>query len=163
MENETRQLRNALGRFTTGVCVVVAKPPESPAFGMTINSFASVSLEPPMVLWSVAKSSNYYQDVMTSDSYTINVLGSDQTSLSKKYSGKDRQLDADHVESPYDGFLSLKGAIARFYCEVSDRIEGGDHVIILGKVRHFSSVETAEPLVFFSGAYSALIDSLSVA
>lgn len=156
MDSNARLFRDALGKFATGVCVVTTRLADQAPFGMTINSFSSVSLDPPMVLWSLAKTSTYFDSVMSADLYTINILSDEQKALSKKYSGKDRVLDVDHTDLDQAEFPVIKGALAHFSCQVAHRYEGGDHIIIVGKVVNFSSAEAGEPLVFYTGDYRSL-------
>lgn len=156
MSSEDRSLRNALGQFATGVCVVTAQPGDKPAFGLTINSFSSVSLEPPLVLWSIGKSSTSFDDFMSVDQYTINVLGAEQKDLSNKYASKDKLLADEHCDASNPGFPAIEGAIAKFHCEVAHRYDGGDHLIIVGRVLKFDAADDAQPLIFYAGSYSSL-------
>lgn len=156
MISNERSLRDALGQFATGVCVVTAEPTGKPAFGLTINSFSSVSLEPPLVLWSIGKHSRSFDDFISVDRYTINVLGANQKDLSSKFAGKDRLLAADHTDRSTPEFPSIDGAIAKFHCEVAHRYDGGDHLIIVGRVSNFFSANTDQPLIFYAGSYNYL-------
>jgi len=156
MSSHERSLRDALGQFATGVCVVTAKLADEPAFGLTINSFSSVSLEPPLVLWSIGKNSTSFDDFMSVERYTINVLGADQKALSNRFASKDRLLADDHTDATLPEFPAIAGSIAKFHCEVAHRYDGGDHLIIVGRVLHFFSADTAQPLIFYAGSYSSL-------
>ena len=156
MSSNERSLRDALGQFATGVCVVTAQSAGLPAFGLTINSFSSVSLEPPLVLWSIGKSSTSFDDFMSVTQYSINVLAAEQKTLSNKYAGKDRLLTEDHLDLTRPDFPSIVGAIAKFNCEIAHRYDGGDHLIIVGRVLSFDSADSAKPLIFYAGSYNSL-------
>jgi flavin reductase (DIM6/NTAB) family NADH-FMN oxidoreductase RutF len=109
-----------------------------------------------MVLWSLSKSSNYFDAVMSSDRYVINILSENNKPLSKKFSGKDRILESEYTDISQPQFPKIIDAIAHFNCEVSHRYEGGDHIIILGTVVDFKSLPSDEPLIFYAGEYRSI-------
>jgi flavin reductase (DIM6/NTAB) family NADH-FMN oxidoreductase RutF len=151
-------LRNALGKFATGVCVITAAPEGFAPFGMTINSFASVSLNPPLVLWSLQNDSDCVPAFAAAERFAVNILAAEQRDLSKVYSKRgDHDLRAEHVKTGKAGLPLIRDALASFECEVWQRYDGGDHVILLGKVLAMESAGgDARPLLFFSGGYQEL-------
>lgn len=155
---EHRALRDALGQFVTGIAVVTARNRQGIAIGITVNSFASVSLEPPLVSWCVDKNSARYRDFYDVEFYSINVLGRkqrDASNLFAKRSWDDTVFESiPTVIGPNDVPL-IPNAIARFHCRRAICYEGGDHAIIVGQVERFESTDD-EPLVFFQGDYYSL-------
>ena len=158
MTDETRRLRNALGCFTTGVCVVTAATERGPV-GLTINSFASVSLEPPLVLWSLDRASDRADVFQSVERFAINVLSEDMRELSSKLARKgaygvpEEALDGQAGDVPV-----LDGTLARFVCTVEARHDGGDHVIVVGRVVSFAYAERGHPLIYYRGHYRALAE-----
>lgn len=157
MNFESRDLRNALGRFATGVCVITAAPANGAPFGMTVNSFTAVSLEPPLVLWSLQNTSECAEAMLSCRNYTINVLARDQLHLSQKYSQKqNHELLPEHYRQGRSGAPVLRGSLVTLECEVWRNYDGGDHQILVGKVLNLENRPTGKPLVFYSGAYREL-------
>jgi flavin reductase (DIM6/NTAB) family NADH-FMN oxidoreductase RutF len=157
MSLDPREFRNALGRFATGICVITADDNGTP-FGMTANSFASVSLDPALVLWSIQKDSECAPIFENVSRYGINILNSDQQATSNQYAKKgDHDLIAGSYRQGTSGAIVLKDAMTSFECEVEQRIDAGDHIILLSKVLDMSNDPAdREPLLFFSGKYREL-------
>ncbi len=154
---DTLKFRNALGQFATGVCVITAKTTDGTAFGITVNSFASVSLEPPLVLWSLRNDSECYVDFESAKYYTINILEAGQTALSNQYSKKNQHLlQGDQYRIGKSGAPVLRGVLTSFECESWQRYDGGDHVILVGRVIEMDVSPGDQPLIFHSGAYREL-------
>ena len=148
-----RVFRDALGRFATGVTLVTIAGPDGP-MGFTANSFASLSLDPALVLWSPAKASQRYPFFATARHYAIHVLGQDHADIPARFSkggpgfaGLDWHLNAESVPV-------LPGAIARFDCAQHATHDGGDHLIIVGQVLRLA-LEEGEPLVFAKGRFGS--------
>jgi flavin reductase (DIM6/NTAB) family NADH-FMN oxidoreductase RutF len=157
MSLDPRELRNALGQFTTGVCVITANPAGYKPFGMTVNSFASVSLDPALVLWSLRNDSECLDAFNKSKTFTVNVLASDQVDMSNLYSKKsEHDLLDDHYRIGKSGAPVLRGALSSFECETWANYEGGDHVIVVGKIIAMDNKPDAKPLVFQAGKYKEL-------
>ena len=153
---DTRALRNTLGQFATGVCVLTTYDPNRGAVGMTVNSFAAVSLEPALVLWSIQNSSECFKEFTECDRYGISVLQHSQEALSNRYARSlERTVDDADCFVDSHGVPLIQGALATFSCKMSARHPGGDHHIIVGEVVDFES-HPGEPLVFFGGAYGRL-------
>jgi flavin reductase (DIM6/NTAB) family NADH-FMN oxidoreductase RutF len=146
-----RLLRDALGRFATGVTVVTILAPDGP-MGFTANSFASVSLDPALVLWSPAKASQRYASFAAARHYAIHVLGQDQTDLAARFSRGGLGFADLDWRSNVEGVPALSGALARFDCAQHATHDGGDHLIIVGKVLRLAQ-EEGEPLVFAKGRF----------
>ena len=150
---DRRGFRRALGQFATGVAIVSARGRDARPVGLTVNSFSSVSLDPPLVLWSLAKHSPSYADFAAATHFAINVLAADQHHLSRKFSTpiSDKFAGVDCTDGPA-GCPLLNGATAHFICRRVREFDGGDHVIFLGEVEDYEWRE-GEPLIFHSGRY----------
>jgi flavin reductase (DIM6/NTAB) family NADH-FMN oxidoreductase RutF len=150
---DRRDLRRALGQFATGVTVVTTRAPDGRRLGLTANSFTSVSLDPPMVLWCLARSSPSIEAFLDCGHFAINVLAADQHHLSRQFATPaiDKFEGVATIDGP-GGMPMLEGALARFVCRHVAHHEGGDHLVFLGEVEHYET-EPGEPLVFHSGSY----------
>jgi len=154
MSFDGRVLRNALGRFATGVTIVTAIAKDERAMGMTANSFSSVSLDPPLVLWSLQNNSDVY-DVFSGPRYfAINILSTEQQALSNQYAkkGQHELESADYRLGKY-GAPVIRPALVTFECELETTYPGGDHLIIVGRVREMQERPSGEPLLFYCGRY----------
>jgi len=153
---ESRQLRDALGRFATGVCIVTTNDSQGP-LGITVNSFASVSLDPPLILWSLQNNSDLYQAFAAPEHFAINILSKEQEAYSNQYARKDGHLlDPRHYRTGKYGSPIIRDALTTLECVLETSYEGGDHRIIIGRVRDMHTRPTGEPLLFFSGSYREL-------
>lgn len=154
---DQRLLRDALGSFATGVTVVTARGADGEPVGVTINSFASVSLDPPLVLWSLGLSSPSLVVFESCNWYVINVLAADQEELSQRFAQSQGDRFAGiELEVGAGGTPILPGCCAWFECRNEIRYPGGDHLIFVGHVESFQRVEIA-PLVFHGGRYRVLV------
>ncbi len=157
MTLDNREFRNALGRFATGVCIITAHPQGMDPFGMTVNSFTSLSMEPPLVLWNLQNDSECYEAFGGVDHFCVNVLASDQMELSNRYARKgDHDLHPEHFTEGSHGCPVLHGALTSFECEKWQTVEAGDHLILIGKVLGMLSRTEGEPLLFYGGKYREL-------
>ncbi|MGQ7793562.1 flavin reductase family protein [Faunimonas sp. B44] len=146
-------LRQALGRFATGVAVVTTLTRDGTPIGMTINSFSSVSLEPPLVLWSLSRRSSRFADFVAADRFAINVLGAGQEAVSSRFAGPSARRFEGLEWAPGKGGVPLiAGSIAAFECSHAEHVPAGDHLILLGRVERFEH-RPGEPLVFFASRY----------
>ena len=150
----TPDFRAALGMFATGVTIVTARGPNGAPVGLTANSFNSVSLSPPLVLWSLARSAASMPAFEQGSHYTINILAADQHALAARFASKaaDR-FDGVLFHEGAGGAPVLDGAAAVFECFNRSRYEEGDHVIFVGEVERCSSRPGAAPLIFHGGRY----------
>ncbi len=154
-EKQHRSLRDAFGQFATGVTVVTTITDDGRPIGLTANSFASVSLEPPLVSWCVDKSSTRFKEFAEAEFYTISVLTADQEDLSNLFamrSWDDNVFDDVEWSAGHHGVPQLAGCMARFHCRTEHVYEGGDHLIIVGAVEDYDS-EPQDPLLFIQGSY----------
>lgn len=148
-----RSFRTALGAFATGVTVVTTRNAEADV-GLTANSFNSVSLDPPMVLWSLAKTSRALPVFMSSNHFAVHILASDQQALSSRFSKSSADKFAGlELERGVGEVPLLPACSARFQCRTAFRYEGGDHIIFVGQVETFDHSDKP-PLVFHGGKYA---------
>ena len=153
---DLRRLRDALGEFATGVTVVTARAADGQPVGVTINSFASVSLEPPLVLWSLGLDSPSLAVFETCSHYAVNVLAADQTEFSQRFSQSQSDKFAGiELQTGAGGVQLLPGCSAWFECRNEMRYPGGDHIILVGHVESFHR-EEKPPLIFHGGRYRVL-------
>lgn len=156
MTMDTGDFRQALGRFATGICLVTVDDPELGPLATTVNSFSSVSLDPPLVLWSIQNSSDHLAVYTQCQHFGISVLNSEQGALSSQYAQRGgHSAQAEHFTTGPQGEPKLIDALAHFTCSAYAVHAGGDHQIIVGEVSQFESREAA-PLIFYSGGYRAL-------
>ncbi|KGT89266.1 hypothetical protein NG99_19875 [Erwinia typographi] len=153
-----REFRHALGQFATGVTVVTARQPDGSLLGMTVSSFNSLSLNPPLVLFSLAQHSTSGTTLRELDHYAINVLSQEQSELSGHFARPGDKSWSGIAWRPGEYDLPLlEGALASFECASWNHYEGGDHIIFLGQVMAYHLPQpTTSPLIFFRGGYHAL-------
>ncbi|MCD1618665.1 flavin reductase [Salipiger manganoxidans] len=152
-----RALRDAMGSFATGVTIVTTRSAAGEDIGRTANSFSSVSLDPPMILWSLARSSSSHAAFAEARHFAVHVLAADQDELSGRFAGKSADRFAGlEAERGADGIPLLRHCAARFECRTVYRYDGGDHVIFVGEVTGFQRSDAA-PLLFHGGRYGRLV------
>lgn len=153
---DQQALRRCLGRFATGVTVVTCCDAQGRPCGITVNSFSSVSLEPPLVLWNIAKVSNSLEAFLNAGQSVINVLAEHQHALASHFARSDHRL-FDDVACEYDehGTPVLPDTLATLYCSAREIHDCGDHYIVIAHVDRFEQAD-GTPLVFFGGRYEAL-------
>lgn len=151
---DPREFRAALGTFATGVTVITARAADGTPVGLTANSFNSVSMDPPMVLWSLAKKANSLPVFTAAEHWAVHVLAADQETISNRFAraGEDKFAGLALDESSA-GVPLLQGCAARFQCKTSFQYEGGDHIIFVGEVTSFERGDHP-PLVFHGGSYA---------
>jgi flavin reductase (DIM6/NTAB) family NADH-FMN oxidoreductase RutF len=146
-----RDFRDALGRFATGVTVVTTTTPDGPV-GITANSFASVSLDPPTVLWSVARQSKRFDAFARCEHFAVHVLGAEQLDLAKQFVRSGAAFkDLDHRPNAH-GIPLIAGCLSRFECTRIAAHDGGDHLIVVARVTA-AALRDGEPLLFSGGDY----------
>lgn len=153
-----KQFRHALGEFATGVAVITASDPAGELLGMTMSSFNSVSVDPPLILFSIDRRAHSLAAMESAGGYAVNILSRSQEALSNRFA---RALSdkwenvlrtAGYAEAPL-----LDGALAHFECEPYATYDGGDHVIFVGRVvKYTTHPGKPEPLLFFRGRYQDL-------
>ncbi|MCS0504291.1 flavin reductase family protein [Ancylobacter mangrovi] len=148
--------RRALGRFATGITVVTTRTAHGKLEGLTANSFSSVSLDPPMVLWSLRRQAPSLESFATSGCFAVNVLGTHQQHLCRHFATpRDDKFAAVPHSIGDHGSPLIEGAIARFECRTEQVIEAGDHLIFLGRVLR-AAHRDGEPLIFATGSLCGL-------
>ena len=151
-----KKFRQCLGNFATGVTIVTCADDEGRPYGITANSFSSVSLEPRLILWNVAKVSNSLQAFLDAEYFAINLLARNQQDLSSHFAMSDHTLfDSVEINRSQENVPLIPGALACFECRTHQIHECGDHYIVIGEVVRFETSD-AEPLLFFGGKYAAL-------
>jgi len=151
-----QSFRLALGQYATGISIITAVDGEDTAIGMTANSFASVSLDPPLVLWSVDKASPLYAGFAAASHYAVHVLNENQQQMSHRFADDSIDKFAGlNIGRGINELPLLDQYIALLQCEVVDRHEAGDHLILIGQVLDIQ-LEPNDPLLFFSGGYRSL-------
>jgi flavin reductase (DIM6/NTAB) family NADH-FMN oxidoreductase RutF len=151
---EAEKFRAALGMFATGVTVVTARGANGGRVGLTANSFNSVSLTPPLVLWSLARAARSMPAFAAGSHYAINILAADQQPVAARFAS--READRFAGLAFHDGVSGapvIDGAAAVFECFNRSRYDEGDHVIFVGEVEHCELRADATPLIFHGGRY----------
>ena len=156
MAFDIRAYREALGSFPTGVAVVTVAA-SSAHVGITVNSFTSVSLDPPLVLWCMDKRSGRHDVFAAAPAFTVNILGTEHKAVSARLARPgEHALDGIALLATELGPPALADSLAVFECRREQALDGGDHTILVGRVLRFSRHSKSAPLVYFSGRYSAL-------
>lgn len=153
---DSRILRTALGQFATGITVVTTRAPAGPFVGLTVNSFSALSLEPPLILWSLRCSSPSLPVFEAVDRFVVNVLAEAQVEVSRRFASPhaDKFEGVPHAENAW-GLPLLHGASAWFECRTVSRQTAGDHCLFIAEVERFT-LSDAAPLLFHGGGYFAL-------
>ncbi|WP_428670459.1 flavin reductase family protein [Roseibium sp.] len=145
----TRLLRDAFGRFATGVTIVTTGSEDGPV-GITANSFSSVSLEPPLVLWMPDKGSRRFQYFEAAEHYAIHVLSHEQAEICSGFARNAQAFDQLTYRTDANGVPLIENCLARFECRRHAAYEGGDHLIVLGEVVQ-AEMRSGDALTFFAG------------
>jgi len=160
--DDMKKFRQCLGKFATGVTIVTCADDEGRPYGITANSFSSVSLEPRLILWNIAKVSNSLQAFLDAEYFAINILASDQRPLSSHFAKSDHTLfDTVEISRSDDNVPLIPGTLACVECRTHQIHDCGDHYIVVGEVLRFASSKR-KPLLFFSGKYLAIDTENSV-
>lgn len=157
MSIDQARFRQTLAQFATGVAVVTACNADGSPIGMTMTSFNSLSLDPPLILFSVARRALSLSAMLDAKGYAINVLARRQEHLSNQFARslgdkwRNVEYETGHAQAPL-----LGGVLAHFECDPYASHDGGDHVLFIGRVVQFKTLEESDPLVFFRGKYYSL-------
>jgi 4-hydroxyphenylacetate 3-hydroxylase, reductase component len=153
---DQRTLRDALGRFATGITVITTMGPGGKPEGLTANSFSALSLDPPLILWCLTKAAPSCPAFSNCSHFAINILRDDQRELSNRFakSAEDKFADMEWVPG-LGGAPLLQNTLAQFECRNENRYEGGDHMIFIGAVEQLNHWE-GDPLLFNAGRYAAI-------
>ncbi len=150
---DQKEFRRTLGQFATGVTIVTTRAPDGRAVGITVNSFTSVSLNPPLVLWCLAGNSACLPVFEQAAHFAIHILSASQHALSQRFALPiPNRFEGVDTEDGKDGLPLLKGVAARLICRNVKQYDGGDHAIFLGEVEECTRYG-GKPLVFYSGRY----------
>ncbi|MEM1379740.1 MAG: flavin reductase family protein [Pseudomonadota bacterium] len=154
MTDPFRPLKNAFARFATGITVVSCLDETGKPLGITVNSFTSVSLEPPVVSWCLDDKTSVARQFLNADHYAVSILMADQQALSNRFAKPgNHDMDPDEVETFVTGAPLLKGRIAGFDCHVHEKLKLGDHTVLFGRIAHFDSTN-GKPLVYVGRQYA---------
>src|SRR3954462_1201831 len=154
---DPRDFRNALGTYATGVTIITAAATDGKPYGLTCNSFASVSLNPPLVLWSLGMFSQGLTIFQNASHFTVNVLGASQQALASQFAKSAADKFAGVSWKPGLGNAPvIANSVANFQCRAVNRYYGGDHVIFLGAVEAYT-YNAKEPLLFARGAFGRFL------
>ena len=151
---QNRNLRDIFGKFATGVCAISFYGKNKKPRGITVNSFASVSLNPPLTLWCIDNGSEVYEEIIDKNKYIFNFLSEDQLSIAKLLSMKSYHSlgDVDFIDDEFG--LILKDSLGWVACSKREIIPSGDHSIIIGSVNNFEILnQNKKPLIFWSGEF----------
>lgn len=157
MDIDQRSFRRALSQFATGVAVITARSEEGNVIGMTVSSFNSLSLDPPLILFSIDRRANSMNAMLAAPGYAVNILARQQEELSNQFARalgdkwNNVEYEIGHAQAPL-----IDGALAHFECDAYAHHDGGDHIIFVGRVVRFRASEDGDPLVFFRGKYHSL-------
>ncbi len=154
---DPRALRNVLGCYATGVAVITASAsaqPDAPHVAVTVNSFASVSLAPPLILFSLARNANILASFQATQNFSVNILSHTQEHLSNTFARPSSANWEDlHYTVGENGCALFSGCLAHLECSKSAELGGGDHIILLGQVTRLHLHDAADPLLFYRGRY----------
>ena len=152
---DSRTFRHALGLFATGVTIITTVAPDGSCVGITANSFSSVSLEPPLVLFSIARKAYSLAAFEQAGRFVVNVLSAEQAGFSNRFATASADKWQGIDGETWDGCPTIPDALARFECRTHAMHDGGDHVIMVGRVVRLSQ-GSGEPLLFYRGLYRHL-------
>ncbi|WP_151448913.1 flavin reductase family protein [Lacisediminimonas profundi] len=151
---DPRALRNVLGCYATGVAIITTRSPSGEHVGVTVNSFSSVSLDPPLILFSLARTANVLATFQQATHFAVNMLGHEQQALSNMFAKPSTaRFEAGSYTEGASGCALFGKSVAQLECKRASEVEGGDHVIFLGQVTDFHLRSATQPLLFYRGAY----------
>lgn len=160
---DAQRYRRALGAFATGVTVLTTRAADGARVGVTCNSFNTLSLSPPLVLWSLRRDSASLAAFIESGHFAVNILAHDQEALSRNFAS--RKTDRFEGIASHDGMAGvplIDGAITRLECRLTQHLEGGDHILFIGEVLRYTH-EDRPALVFHNGGYATTQAATAVA
>ncbi len=160
MSFDPRQFRKALGTFVTGVTVVTGLTPKGVPVGVTVNSFASVSLDPPIILICLDNNTGCLNVFCEGERFAVNILSENQQDLSEDFAGPQEHKFKDRAFETWDsGCPILPGCLSNLECTRLNAFEGGDHLIVLGRVDRFEHADGGRPLLFYQSVYGRIGDA----
>lgn len=151
---DSAKYRQVLGHFPTGVTVITAVDDGAPV-GLAVGSFSSLSLDPPLVLFCPGSQSSSWPKIRAAGSFCVNILAADQEHVCRVFAGKDPDKFAhvDWSRTKATGSPLIDGVLAWIDCDIEQVIPGGDHDIVVGRIRDLDATDTGGPLVFYRGGY----------
>lgn len=157
MSIDQRELRNTLGTFATGITVITTKSLDGTNIGVTINSFASVSLDPPMVLFSLKTQSPLTDIFLNAKTFNVNILSAGQEFVSNLFAGQETdKFDKVDWKEGQNGSPVLNDTLGTLECTRIQTHDGGDHTIFVGEVSHHENDATGKPLLYVNGGYATI-------
>ncbi len=157
--SDDRLFRDCLGRFATGITVMTCREPDGDPAGITVNSFTSVSLDPRLILWNIARESRSTTAFINAGEFVVNLLAADQRAVSEHFAQPERPLfDNLTVDDSPSGQPVLADCIGYLHCHTDAIHEGGDHYIIVGEVSRYELGRDASPLIYYGSGYRTLAD-----
>jgi flavin reductase (DIM6/NTAB) family NADH-FMN oxidoreductase RutF len=148
--------RAALSRFASGVTVVTTKDAAGKLFGITVSAFASVSLDPPLVLICIEKATGSHYAFAESGLFAVNILSSDQTELSERFASQiPDKFGSTEFDLNIDGLPLISGCVANLECRLRTTCDGGDHTIFVGEVEN-ATIHAGDPLLYFRSDYRSI-------
>ena len=149
--NEHKNLRDVLGKFSTGVTVVTTIDSKLNPVGITVNSFSSVSLEPPLISWCLGKTQPSHPDFVNANGFVVNILTKKQIDICKRFSNPCfNKFDNFKFKKTNEGYPIINNSLANIICKIWQIYPGGDHDIFVGQVTNFQS-SNQDPLLFWNG------------
>lgn len=157
MTLDQRQFRNALGCFASGIVVATGTMPDGTGTGVTISAFSSLSLDPPLILFCLGRQAQCLPAFVKGRAFAINVLSDQQKDMSIHFAAKQTdKMKGVKVNAGKNGAPLLSGCLAHLECECADVVEGGDHLIVIGRVDDLSYAQGGQPLLYYRGSYGSL-------
>lgn len=154
---DPRQFRQALGAFATGVAVVTTQDAAGAPVGLTVNSFTSVSLNPPLVLFCLGKQSASLTAFRDSGAFAVHVMPHAQQDLTRRFASRvEDRFDGVAWHPGHGGAPVIEGVLACFECALHACVDAGDHLILIGQVQRFSHQPSDAPLLYFQGGFHSL-------
>jgi flavin reductase (DIM6/NTAB) family NADH-FMN oxidoreductase RutF len=151
------QFRQLCGRFATGIAIITTTDPAGAPAGMTVNSFTSVSLDPPLVLVAIDRAASMHAALEGASGWAINILEAHQEALSRRFaSGLPDRFEGIGWHAGPGGEILLEGALAHLRCEAVSRVPAGDHTLFIGQVTGGEAAEHGRPLLYYRGGYAEL-------
>lgn len=150
MSEHIQEYKEIMGSYPTGVTVITANNQASYPIGMTVNSFASISMEPLLIAWSIRKDATEYDDFIQADQFIVNILDGDNETIAKTFASKDKEGRFNKVDWHYskDQLPILENTYAYMECKTANQFEAGDHIIIIGEVTSLKKL-TDTPMLYY--------------